>query len=256
MFGSKFYYLFISLSILSNYNYLNAQSEGVKKHYKSGLEFYQNREYTNAKSVFLSILENNWESPQLYYNLGNTFYRLGNIPGSIWSYEMCLLHNPNHSDAKFNLKLANINVKDRIAIPDPPIYLKIYNLIKERFSTNRWLTILLIISILYFSIVLIQKLFVVDLYLDFFKNLFLIIFLITMTFFTHSFWSNSKQSNGIIYKKSVNILSEPNTESTTLFQVHEGLKVSIKQTSRNWLEIELLDGKSGWLSKEQIKIIN
>ena len=72
MFGSKFYYLFISLSILSNYNYLNAQSEGVKKHYKSGLEFYQNREYTNAKSVFLSILENNWESPQLYYNLGNT----------------------------------------------------------------------------------------------------------------------------------------------------------------------------------------
>jgi SH3-like domain-containing protein len=54
----------------------------------------------------------------------------------------------------------------------------------------------------------------------------------------------------------VDVLSEPNTQSTTLFQVHEGLKVSITQNSRNWVEIELVDGKSGWINGVSIRAIH
>ena len=54
----------------------------------------------------------------------------------------------------------------------------------------------------------------------------------------------------------MDVLSEPNTQSITLFQVHEGLKVSITQNSRNWVEIELVDGKIGWISGNQIRAIH
>ena len=71
------------------------------------------------------ILEKGWVSDELYYNLGNAYYRSGNISGAIWSYESCLKIKPSHSDAKYNLKLANLRVKDRVDFPEAPFYLLI-----------------------------------------------------------------------------------------------------------------------------------
>ena len=62
-------------------------------------------------------------------------------------------------------------------------------------------------------------------------------------------------NQGIIYYSVVEIRSEPNTFSAQLFAVHEGLKVSVKQTSENWVEIELMDGKTGWIENHQIRLI-
>ena len=73
--------------------------------------------------------------------MGNAFYRSGNIPGAIWSYESCLQLLPTHIDAKYNLQIANLQVKDRIDLPEPPMYLKIYMVIKEMFSTSTWVSI-------------------------------------------------------------------------------------------------------------------
>jgi len=92
--------------------------------------------------------------------------------------------------------------------------------------------------------------------LNFSENFMLILICITFLFSLHSIWSDSNISQGIIYTQSVDVLSEPNTQSITLFQVHEGLKVSITQNSRNWVEIELIDGKSGWISGNQIRAIH
>ena len=76
-----------------------------------------------------------------------------------------------------------------------------------------------------------------------------------MFFMLHSIWSESSVNQGIIYYSTVEARSEPNTFSSRLFEVHEGLKVSVNQTSKNWVEIELLDGKSGWIENHQIRLI-
>ena len=60
----------------------------------------------------------------MYYNLGNAFYRSGNIAGAVWAFESCLKLHPNHLDAKYNLMLANLKVIDKVDLPEPPIYLK------------------------------------------------------------------------------------------------------------------------------------
>ena len=142
--GLKFKLIFICSILFSTpVEYGDSPAEDLDTYYKSGLDLYQSRAYQNAKSAFEKVLENNWESPELYYNLGNVYYRLNDNSGAVWAYEMCLYHDPTHEDAKFNLKLVNVNVKDRIAIPDAPIYLKLYMGIKERFTPNEWVKITL-----------------------------------------------------------------------------------------------------------------
>ena len=236
--------------------YDDSHAENLDTYYQSGLDYYQSRAYQNAKTSLEKVLENNWESPELYYNLGNVYYRLNDISGAVWAYEMCLHHDPTHEDAKFNLKLVNVNVKDRIAIPEAPIYLKLYMGTKERFTPNEWVKITLGLFVLFLLFVLVRKFWGYIWLLNFSENFMIILISITFLFSLHSIWSDSNISQGIIYTQSVDVLSEPNTQSITLFQVHEGLKVSITQNSRNWVEIELIDGKSGWISGNQIRAIH
>ena len=236
--------------------YDDSHAENLDTYYQSGLDYYQSRAYQNAKASLEKVLEKKWESPELYYNLGNVYYRLNDISGAVWAYEMCLHHDPTHEDAKFNLKLVNVNVKDRIAIPEAPIYLKLYMGIKERFTPNEWVKITLGLFVLFLLFVLVRKFWGYIWLLNFSENFMIISISITFLFSLHSIWSDSNISQGIIYIQSVDVLSEPNTQSITLFQVHEGLKVSITQNSRNWVEIELVDGKSGWISGNQIRAIH
>lgn len=256
MVGLKSIFICCSFIFCTTVEYEDFPAENLDENYQSGLDFYQSRSYENAKFAFEKVLENNWESPELYYNLGNIYYRLKDISGAVWAYEMCLYHDPSHEDAKFNLKLANVNVKDRIAIPDAPIYLKLYIGIKERFTTNEWIKTTLVLFILFLMFVLVQKLWGYLWILNFSKNFMFMLICMAFLFSLHSIWTDSEISQGIIYTQSVDVLSEPNTQSIILFQVHEGLKVSITQNSRSWVEIELVDGKIGWISENQIKAIN
>jgi len=231
-------------------------SDDLDTYYQSGLDAYQSRTYEKAKSAFEKVLENNWESSELYYNLGNVYYRLGDTAGAVWAYEMCLYHDPTHEDAEFNLKLTNVKVKDRIAIPEAPIYLKLYLGVKERFTSNEWVKITLGFLILFLFFVLLRKFRGYSNIINFSENFAIALICISLFFASHSIWSDSNISQGIIQSQSVNVVSEPNLESTRLFQVHEGLKVSILQNSRNWVEIELVDDKSGWINKQNIRVIH
>ena len=68
-------------------------------------------------------------------------------------------------------------------------------------------------------------------------------------------WTDNSLSLGVIYAAKVEAHSEPNVFSTRLFEVHEGLRVSISHSVDNWVEIELLDGKMGWIENNQIRLI-
>ena len=84
--------LFVLISIFP----LSAIEEMTLLHYEQGLEAYRNNQYDLAIQTFESILSKNVDSPELYYNLGNAFYRAGNIAGSIWAYESCLSLQPTY----------------------------------------------------------------------------------------------------------------------------------------------------------------
>ena len=231
-----------------------AVQDGISLHYGVGIDAYRKGQYDLAIQEFESILSNNWDSPELYYNLGNAFYRVGNTAGAVWAFESCLKLSPTHEDAKYNLRLANLKVIDRMDLPEPPIYLKLYLSIKEQFTPSTWINITLFIFLI-FSIIMTASRMTSSLILQNLKGSIILIFFISLFFTIHSIWTDNSLNLGVIYVTIVDAHSEPNVFSTRLFEVHEGLKVSINQIAHEWVEIELLDGKTGWIENNQIRVI-
>ena len=231
-----------------------AVQNGIYLQYGMGMEAYKNGQYDLAIQEFESILSNNCDSPELYYNLGNAFYRVGNIAGTIWAFESCLKLSPTHEDAKYNLKLANLKVIDRMDLPEPPIYLKWYLSIKEQFTPSTWINISLFI-LLIFSIIMTASQMTSSSILQHLRESIIVVFFVSLFLTIHSIWTDSSLSLGVIYATKVSAHSEPNVFSTRLFEVHDGLRVSINQAVDDWVEIELLDGKTGWIENNQIRLI-
>ena len=249
MSGLRFFLLLFFIGIP-----LFAVEEGISQYYKNGMDAYKKGQYDLAIQEFESILSNNWDSPELYYNLGNAFFRSGNTAGAVWAFESCLNLSPTHSDAKYNLKLANLKVIDRMGLPDPPLYLQWYLGLKEQFTPTTWINITLFIFFLFSLSVTVNRLFLFSLVQNL-RGVILTIFFISLFLTFHSIWTDNSLNLGVIYSLKAEVRSEPNTFSTRLFEVHEGLKVSINQLENDWVEIELLDGKTGWITENQIRLI-
>ena len=249
MSGLRFFLLLFFIGIP-----LFAVEERISQYYKNGMDAYKKGQYDLAIQEFESILSNNWDSPELYYNLGNAFFRSGNTAGAVWAFESCLNLSPTHSDAKYNLKLANLKVIDRMGLPDPPLYLQWYLGLKEQFTPTTWINITLFIFFLFSLSVTVNRLFLFSLVQNL-RGVVLTIFFISLFLTFHSIWTDNSLNLGVIYSLKAEVRSEPNTFSTRLFEVHEGLKVSINQLENDWVEIELLDGKTGWITENQIRLI-
>ena len=233
---------------------LLAVQEEIPFHYENGIDAYRNGQFDLAIQEFEVILENNWDSPELYYNLGNAFYRSGNTAGAVWAYESCLKLSPTHTNARYNLKLANLKVKDRVDLPEPPLYLKWYLGIKEQFTPSEWINISLFILLL-FTLAATLSRFLSNSVLVNLRGIILSVLFVVIFFTLHSIQTENSVNAGIIYDMKVEVRSEPNPFSTRLFEVHEGLRVSINETTDKWVEIELLDGKTGWIENDRIRLI-
>jgi len=231
-----------------------AVQDGISLHYGIGMDAYRKGQYELAIQEFESILSDNWESPELYYNLGNAYYRVGDTPGAVWAFESCLKLYPKHSDANYNLMLANLKVIDRVNLPEPPMYLKWYLNIKDQFTPSTWINSSLFILMI-FSIIMAASQMTSLLILQKLRGYIIVIFFIALFLTIHSIWTDNSQSLGVIYATKVEAHSEPNVFSTRLFEVHEGLRVSISHIADKWVEIELLDGKTGWIENNQIRLI-
>jgi len=231
-----------------------AIQDGISLHYEVGIDAYKKGQYDLAIQEFESILSNNWDSSELYYNLGNAFYRVGNTAGAVWAFESCLKLSPTHKDAKYNLRLANLKVIDRMDLPEPPIYLKWYLSIKEQFTPSTWINISLFI-LLIFSIIMTASQMTSSSILQHLRESIIVVFFVSLFLTIHSIWTDNSLSLGVIYATKVEAHSEPNVFSTRLFELHEGLSVSINQAVDDWVEIELLDGKTGWIENNQIRLI-
>ena len=222
--------------------------------YAHGLDAYQNSQYALAIQEFESVLAANWEAPELYYNLGNAYYREGAVAGAVWAFEQCLRLDPGHSDAAYNLELANVKVVDRINMPDPPLILHIYRLIKQWLTPRGWiflfLSILLLFSITFASRKIFDLPWVIHFNWIFVPGLILVL-LIGIDAISNRY----SISEGIIYTPVAQAYSAPDEYATKLFEVHAGLKIQIVGSTTDWYEIELLDGNTGWIPAVGLRLL-
>ncbi|MFB0516044.1 MAG: tetratricopeptide repeat protein [Candidatus Neomarinimicrobiota bacterium] len=229
-----------------------AGDASVAEVYQRGMEAYANEQWALAIQEFESILQSGYEAERLYYNLGNAYYRAGQVAGAVWAYERALILNPNDADARYNLALANLRVKDRIELPEIPFYIRFYRGLRENFTPGEWMRW---VSIVLFSLGLFYAAsrFLRRSWLGWpvvpGTVLAVLLFLVALD----SLHTANQTREGIVYNEVAMVYSAPSQRSTKLFELHEGLKVTILEHGDDWYQIELLDGQSGWLPIDRVR---
>lgn len=212
--------------------------------------YYTTEEYQQAISIYEQILSSGEESAKLYFNLGNAYYKAGNINNAILNYERAKVLAPNDNDIDFNLKIANQFVVTSIEELPKPFFLRWRTSVINKYPADTWSMISIsafIIFLLLIGLVIFSKRVAIR-RISFWVGILVVVF----SGFTFSFAAQQKKKiverNGaIVFCPRVTVKSAPAETGTDLFLIYEGLKIEITDSLSNWKEIKLADGNEGWL---------
>ncbi len=225
---------------------------------RSGNEAYQSNQWDSALANYEMVLDAGLKSTNLYYNVGNVHFKLGNVSEAILFYERALKLSPGDQDVLYNLNIANTRIIDAMESLPTPFYKDWFTSFRNTFTSKGWSYLGLVFFWLFCASVVLflltQQAFVKK--LAFVVALPLVLIAATgMVMANQQQNSCTSEDSAIVFQASVNVQSEPSANSTRLFVVHEGLKVSISQQVNNWFEVVLPDGNKGWIHADELQII-
>ncbi len=219
---------------------------------------YQKEQYQQAAQMYEQLLKQG-ESADIYYNLGNAYYRMDDIPHAVLAYERASLLSPGDADVRFNLQMARSKTIDKIVPESEMFFVTWYRSLVRLMSVDAWGRTA-IISLITAMLLVLVYLFAQRIWLrkvGFFGGvLFLVVFLASNVFGFQQKQSLVHRTGAIIVRSAVSVKSTPSKNGTDLFILHEGTRVNVVDDSmRGWREIRVDDGKSGWVEVKEIEII-
>jgi hypothetical protein len=203
-------------------------------------------------------LSSNGVAPELYYNLGNAYYKSNEIGRSILNYERALRLLPTFEDARYNLGIAQLKVIDNVS-QNQSFFIGrwISGLIKS-LNSNQWIyfSFILFLACLISAFIFIfgptHRIRKISFY---FGSIFIGISVLTLIFAGIRKDQMINHREAIVLSGVVSVKGSPDKSGTELFQLHEGTKVTIKSTLGTWTEIKLGNGNVGWVEQDNIERI-
>ena len=247
--------LLIVISLTSCFSPLTSYAAVTKAQADSA---YQQEQYQQAAKMYEQLLKGG-ESADLYYNLGNAYYRMDDITHAVLAYERALLLSPGDADVRFNLQMARSKTIDKIVPESEMFFVTWYRSLVRLMSVDAWARTA-IVSLLVALLLVLVYVFAQRIWLrkvGFFGGvLFFVVFVAANVFGFQQQQSLLHRTGAIIIRSAVSVKSTPSQNGTDLFILHEGTRVNIIDDSmRGWREIRVADGKSGWVDIKEIEII-
>lgn len=238
---------------------VNAADAYVDSLWNKANSDYSQGLWQDAISAYRSVEELGLESAPLYCNIGNAYFKNKDYTMAIVYYERALKLDPSYSDAEYNLQIASDFVQDRIE-PVPEFILKTWTRgLCYSVDSNTWAVIALCLFALTAAAVLVFLLAASSNLkrTGFFSAI--VFLLLTVFSVIFSFWQKNdymKADAAVIMAPVISVKSSPSDEaSTDLFILHEGTKVNILDEVGDWRNIELADGRQGWMRSEDMEVI-
>ena len=239
------FFTFVSYSFCIEYNKLfdEANNFFIKENYKESIEIYE------------LIIESGLENSAVFYNLGNSYYRLKDIGQAIWAYRNANRLSPRDKDIAHNLKIAEANKIDRIN--SPPLFI-IHDFYRKLKSSITIFELVLLGGILFFilSLIWIKRSFS-EKKNGLSKNIFqilLALIIIVHVFIMDMIFEMKQISNEAIIIEKIEAQSGPFFgDNKVLFQINKGSVVEVLEEKNNWSEIILIDGKKGWVLSNTLR---
>ena len=219
---------------------------------------YAARQYKQARDLYLQLAAQG-QSLSIYYNLACTYYRLEDYPNSILWFERAAKLDPSDSDVKHNLAMARSKTIDRITPAHNMFIVSAWHSLTRSMSVTRWahtaiflfvFTMLMAGIYLWGRNILLRK-------IGFFSAIIGILLCLLSNICAYSQRHyNRHHDSGILMQPAVTVKSTPEKNGNDLFVIHQGTRIDIKDDSmKDWVEITIADGKSGWIQRNTFQKI-
>lgn len=232
---------------------------------QQGDSAYSQDNFQLAEQLYLESIKRDGTSSTIFYNLGNAYYRQGNLGKAIVNYERALKLDPTNSDARDNLEFVKSKITDR-QIDEGSIMTTLWNNIVGLFKANTWAWIAVILFALFLagaftymlsSVVMIKK-------LSFFGGI--IVFILCATAIIISFAASNRMTENryaIILPPSAQLSTTPRearTQAEEAFLLHEGTKVEIVDSistaaDGTWYEVKVGGRERAWIKASEAERI-
>lgn len=248
--------LYLLTTLLSVNTVLSAQTEIDL--FLQGNGQYESGDYEGAVRSYTDIVETGLESPELWYNLGNSYYKLGRLGYSVLAYERAKKLSPGDESILYNLRAANLLLKDKIIMPQENTIIRLIRSIHNSARTDvviKFLILLYLASIFIYAVTLFMADGRLKRTLNFSLITFGILFFFTSVFAGLKIEYELKSSRAVVMVEEMSVSSAPEEIGEELFLLHEGTTVELIGGSDSWKQIRLIDGKAGWAPAEMLEVI-
>ena len=217
---------------------------------------YQSGNYEQAASLYEQIIDGGQVSAEVYFNLGNSFYKLNQVAPSIYYYEKALQLDPGDEDILNNIEFArNMAIDDIETIEQTGIDKWFHDLIAV-FSHSTWAILSIVFSVLFVLLFLFyyfsgRPLFKRILFSGAMLSLVFCILAVVFAFQQESYIQDNEYA--IVFSEEAEVRDEPNLRGESSFELHEGTKALILEDYQEWSRIELANGAQGWIKTENLK---
>lgn len=231
---------------------VQAQTDSREELFFSSNQSYKNGDFQKAGEGYSQLIAEGHKSGQVYYNLGNAYFKMNDLGRAILNYERAFLQTPRDADLKFNLNIAQDQTRD--AIPNSQNFSGLLFAWLDSINLNE----------LFWSFALINA----SLWINFLSRLFikteltyyLVIILIIFWLGTGvSLGVKSYQirsdSRAVVLDKEIGVYAGPDVSDTILFKLHQGTIVHHERTEDGWSLIRLSDEKRGWVKHQVVERI-
>ena len=227
--------------------------------WSKGVQAYTDGRWSECTESLKALESVGVVSPELYYNLGNAYFKSGDYPHAILYYERTLKISPSFEDARINLDFANSLIRDKIdAVPE--FVLKSWaRKVCYLMPSDFWALISIVLFAAALALFLVFRLGAsrglrrTGFYCS------IVALILSASSFGMAQWQRNsylKADGAIVMKPVASVKSSPSRDSSKdLFVLHEGTKVTVLDTVGEWKNISLSDGRQGWIEESDMEMI-
>ncbi|MBT6127297.1 MAG: tetratricopeptide repeat protein [Flavobacteriaceae bacterium] len=217
---------------------------------------YNAGQFEKAVMLYKQILESGQHSAELYFNLGNSYYRLNQVGESIFYFEKAKQLQPTDEDINVNSSFAQNMAIDAVEVLPKSQFTQLKDSIIELFSQEGWAYFIVLLAwllVLFWGLYLWNKIpFIKRTF--FVSSLVLALFLIGSLFIAVIKSANTADTTyGILFNEKMEVWAEPNSRAEVLFLLHEGTKVQMLDELQDWQKIRIANGSEGWIKNAKVR---
>lgn len=238
--------------------------------WKAGIEAYNAKDYAEAVEAFETVVASGYASADVYYNLANAYFKLGQQSESsrpfaggelgcaVLNYERALRLDPTMDDARYNLDIAKDLTNDTEAVPESFI-VRVWHSVAGIMTTNGWVTLSLVMLGVTAVMVLLYLLHdsVTLRKISFFVSLAtMVVFILSTIFSIVQLMASDKDNRAVIITHDTTpVHASPDSGSKIIREPSQGVTVEVEREQGEWSEVRFADGEKGWVRTTNVEII-